>query len=245
MPNTHKSMGSAVSRDSKPVETTSYGFKCVSYCSTNNNIVVVYGKGRTPADSVITEPVPDARVDLMGPKDTICIIKHQALIHSSGVVRLDRIGALLRLEEGAIIDVGINGRLIIDGTLILEKNSRLVVEPGACLFVRLAMCVSNGATLTVRDCSYDLWNHVMISTSLIIDTDEYYPGYDRKQQVTWSENDKRFLVQLMLFFCNDHGLPTDLVYPMLLPTVCQRYGVLFSPRPYRMGGQCVIKFDKK
>jgi hypothetical protein len=235
-------MGSSVSR---PVVTTSYSYKCVTYCITKNNIVVVYGKGRKHADCIITEPVPGARVDLMGPNDTICIIKHRAKIHCSGIIRMEHMAALLRLEEGASIDVGTNGRLIIDGTLILEKNTRLVVEPGACLIVRGALCVSNGATLTVRDCSYDLWKHIIVPVSLTVDTNRYDAGYDRKQPITWSEKDKRFLVQLMLFFCNDHRLPTDLIYPLLLPTVCQRYGVLMSPRPYQMGDRCVVKWVQK
>ncbi len=222
--------------------TTSYGFKCVTYCSNKNNIVVVYGKGRTPADCIVTEPVPGARVNLMGPKDTICIIKQQAEIHCSGVINLENTRALLRLEVGASIDVGINARLIIDGTLILERNTHLIVEPGACLVVREALCVSNGATLTVRDCSHDLWRHTAIPVSLTVDSDTYNGGYNREQPVTWCEDDKRFLVQLMLFFCNDHGLPIDLIYPLLLPTVCQRYGVLFSPRPYQIGKQCVVKW---
>ena len=133
MPNTHKSMGSAVSRDPRPVVTTSYGFKCVSYCSTKNNIVVVYGKGRKHADCIITEPVPGARIDLMGLGNTICVIKQQAVIRCGGIMHLEDRNSLLRLEVGASIDVGANARLIIDGTLILERNTHLIVEPGGCI----------------------------------------------------------------------------------------------------------------
>ena len=207
-----------------------------TYCSNRNNIIVVYGEGHKQEDCILT--APGAQTGLMVSTNTICIIKRGALIRNSGVLRLDYEAALMRLEEGASIDVGLNGRLIIDGMLIMERGARLVVEPDACLFVRGAVCVSNAATLTIacgNKC--DMWHHATIPAPLLltVDTSREFCAYSRKKTVTWCEDDRRFLEQLMLFFCGDHRLPSEIIYPILLQTVCRRYGVLMLPNPYILG----------
>ena len=218
----------------------SYNNKCVTtYCSNRNNIMVVYGRGRKPEDCILT--ASGAQTDLlMASTNTICIIKRGALIRNSGVLRLDYEAALVRLEEGASIDVGLNGRLIIDGMLIMERGAHLVVEPDACLFIRGAVCVGNAATLSIacgNKC--DMWHHATIPLLLHLTVDSSssreFCAYSRKKTVTWCEDDRRFLEQLMLFFCGDHRLPSEIIYPILLQTVCRRYGVLMLPNPYILG----------
>jgi hypothetical protein len=237
-------MGTGASRPSNgdaTVTTRRYSYKCITYDSQSNSIVVVYGRGRELAHCILTdEPaVPGAAVDLMGSTDTICIFKRRAVIRNSGIIRMENTEALLRMEEGASIEVGINGRLSICGMLLMEKNARLVVEPGAYLQVKNALYVTGGTTATISVSHCQLWNqvHMVVNPT---PTNSQNVSY-MVRSVTWVEEDQRFLVKLMLFFCSDHRLPPELIYPLLLPTVCQRYGVLMQPRPYRMDQYSIHK----
>jgi hypothetical protein len=233
----HSTMGAGSTRPSMPV-VHCFSYKSVTYCRVRNNIVVVYGRVddrvRKLEDCVTTGSEPGTCADLMGPTDTICIIKRGAFIRSNGVLRMDTPEALLRMEEGACIEVGVNGRLIIHGMLLMEKKSRLVVESGASLVVVGALSFGYAVTVKVTDQCNEYWNHVHFSIPMTVNADMSYSLQNGTRPVTWSEDDKYLLLRLLFVFCNHYGLPSELAYPLLLPTICQRYGVLMVPKGYKM-----------
>lgn len=234
-------MGTGATKQNRNLapETADYSDRSVVYNRSKNNIVVVYGEDRKLANRVITQAAtPGARVELLGGKNqhnTICILKQKAVIRNSGVLRMDRGESLLRLEEGASIDIGPNAHLIVNGILLLEKDSRLILEPGAFFSADFSMCLQTGVTLTItEESSIHCINARILRNASVGDTFDLYGDFSQRVGVTWSEDDRRLLILFMLFFCKDHRLPAELIYPLLLPTVCRRYGVLMMPEPYML-----------
>lgn len=230
-------MGTGATKQSNPV-TTLYRHKYVTYDRGLNNITVVYGRTRRLDDYIETDSsIPGSRVVLTGPSDTICIIKQKVLIRNSGIIVMEKHEALLQMEEGAHIEVGANARLVIDGMLLLGKDARLILKPGAFLTVTESMCIDNGAILTIASGSSAYSVSVQILgtvTTRNLNLFDIPSKLCRDVPTTWSEDDKRFLMQCMLFFCNDHRLPTEIIYPLLRSRICQRYGVLMAPEPYEI-----------
>ena len=231
-------MGSFASKITVPRENM-YSYKHVTYHEEENSIIVVYGRGRTPADCVITNPVPGAQTTLIGQMHSVCVLHRKAEIHNSGIFKMGPMEALLLMGGSARIEVGNNARLIIEAMLLMDNGTSLVVEPGACLTISRSLHLTNGAAVTVSAYKASVWSDTLISTTRIVDDDldlsysSYTPGCGLNR-VTWSESDQKFLNELVRFFCWEQKIDCDVILPYILPHVCRRYGVLMAPRPYNV-----------
>jgi hypothetical protein len=231
-------MGSTVSKVTVPREKL-YSYKHVTYHEKENSIIVVYGRGRTPADCVITNPVPGARTTLVGQMHSVCVLHRKAEIHNSGIVCMGQMEALLLMGGSARIEVGNNARLVIEGMLLMDNGTRLVVEPGACLTISRSLHLTNGAAVTVSAYKASVWSDTRISTTMLVDGEDdiSYRSYESScgfNRMTWCESDQKFLNELVRFFCWEQNIDCDVILPYILPHVCRRYGVLMAPRPYNV-----------
>lgn len=211
-----------------------YPFKCVKYHKKSGGIMVCYGEHFTP-ESCITVEGPGARANLIGSKDhTICILNKGSRIHASGIIDFNRGETLLRLESGSRIEVKVNARLVIYDTLLMEEGSSLILEPGAVLEIAGPLHIAKGATVCIAagvTFCHALNKRINIP-HLTVDKPHMMVGKFNKKPVTWSDAEKSFLVDLIHFFCWRWGIHQDVILPLVLPLVCQRYGVLMTPRPY-------------
>jgi hypothetical protein len=224
-------MGSGTSK-AKPVK-RSCAFKSYEYRPSDNNLVVVYGSGRTLDDCITLGDTAGARVQLIDDSshDMLCIIKRQAHIRCDGVFVMRGSGAVLRMGVGASIEVGMNARLIITGMLLMEAGARLVVESGCEFSVQSLVHVTCNM---VVDCDARCWYDTTISIPYFVKPGPYGATIDIKNnhKPTWCSDELRFLVQLICTFSFDRGMPDDLLVPLILQPLCRQYGVLFVPKPY-------------
>ena len=235
-------MGPIVSRDIV-LRTKECSHKHITYCPSANSVMVVYGRlsdpvsrVRTPEDCIITDSARGARTELIGLRHTMCILKHNASIHNSGVVRMEAVEALLCMESGSCIDVGTNARLIIDGVLLMGKRSRLVIEPGACIIIVGYIYLADDVVVSVAsERTFVTGNHKISISGRMDDSFSYSCVRCIPQSgeglVTWCSDDQLFLIGLIRFFSYNRKweLPPDLILPYVLPHVCRRYGVLMAP----------------
>jgi hypothetical protein len=219
-----------------------HDFKFVSYYEDTNCIMVVYGPNITPADAIVTDKrIPGTRTELLSLRDTICVMKHEARIDNAGVIRMGTNEAMLHMEDGARIQAHPNARLKIDGMLIMEKDSSFILEPGASFVVRRSLHIASGATLRIAEgvaCEHVFETN--LTESFTVSRDHTNILAHNHLTVTWCEADKDFLQDLMHFLCHRHGLPQEVILPWVLPLVCQRYGTLMMPAPYRMPTTSVL-----
>ena len=196
--------------------------------------MVVNGKRCSLEDRIMT-PCPGARVNLIGVRDhTICIMGEGSSILASGIVQMERAEALLRMDARATIRVDVNARLNINDMLLLEEGASLIVEPGAQLEIMGALHIAKGCTVRIATgvtYFHGLNARVDVPLFTVADRAAVIGRYNVKP-ATWCDQDKRFLVNMIRFFCWDLGIPQDLLFPLVLPIVCQRYGVLMRPGPY-------------
>ena len=235
-------MGTGASRQKIEIK---HAIKHVQYWPNKNSLAVVYGANRTLADCVFTnKKIPGVKINLEeGYQDSVCMIKKLASIHNSGRMELSKAcECVLRMEIGAKIRVGVNARLNIHGTLLMERNARLIVEPGVTFTIFDALHITDAATLTVTNDSIN-YRYNRLSETLSIN-ERVPPSVrydDPRKMVTWCDADKDFLVQLLCFFRFRQCVPDELILPLLFPHCCQRYGVLMLPAPYKVPTELMVK----
>jgi hypothetical protein len=163
----------------------------------------------------------------------MCILKRNASIRNSGVIRMEKVEALLLMEGRACIEVGANARLIIDGMLLMGKRSLLVIEPGACITVMGDFQLADDVVVSVASkCTFATGNHkISCSVRMVGDFSSSSMCLPRSCEdlVTWCSDDQLFLIGLIRFLCYDSKMPPELILPYVLPHVCRRYGVLMTP----------------
>lgn len=227
-------MGGVVAKKDPGPVILRYQSKHVSYHKKSGGIIVSYGEHVTP-ENCIKITGPGARVDLIGSKDnTICILNRGSSINCSGIIELGMGEAIIRLELDARIEVDVNARLIIYDTLLMEEGASLVLEPGAELQLVCPLHITKGAT--VRIAAGITFCHSVstrVTVPLLTVAERHMPmGKYGARPVTWIDEDKSFLVDLIHFFCWRWRMHQDVILPWVLPLICQRYGVLMTPRPY-------------
>jgi hypothetical protein len=138
------------------------------------------------------------------------------------------------MGNGASIRIDVNARLNISDMLLMDEHSSLIVEPGAQLDINCPLHIAKGSIVCIAaGVTYSHCRNARVDAPLFTVAERFaLIGRYNVQPVTWSDRDKSFLVDLIRFLCWDLGIDQDLILPLILPIVCQRYGVLMRPGPY-------------
>ena len=244
---------------SKEAELTNqYSYKSVMYNSERNNIVVVYGRERTQADCIICDISQKRGVYLMHGHSSVSIINRKASILCEGTMKLEGLESLLHMQCGSCIRIGAGAYLEMYGMLLMEKNTCLEVSPGVELHILGSLHIKCGGALTVsRDMCVRLGDHLTVAGNMDWLSKEAFDESLKsasfpqkislllgrfvlqspwKDSVTWCEDDKDFLVKVIWLLCWKMKIQDAVILPYVLPELCQRYGVLMAPRPYKVPG---------
>ena len=230
-------MGAGVSCHDKEAPITinkQYCNRYVSYDGTANNLLVVYGHGRTPASCITDKTTLGSTVNLTSQcTNSMTILKAKAVIHCEGVMCMKGHRTLLNMKRGSSISVSNNARLILYSTLVIEKNARLEVKEGACFEILWPLYITEGNSVTVVG-DMTIAYPITISDPVSMETPNPLNRYGRSGDVNWSEEDSTFLVDLICFLTYALKIEPELILPQVIPTICQRYDVLMPLEPYKV-----------
>jgi hypothetical protein len=219
---------------SKLVTEKKYFNRHVSHHSSANNVIVVYGYIRTPADCILTHATsPGSRVDLMGDcTNSLTMIRPRAVIECEGVMCMKGGNNVLNMQHGARISVGNNARLVIHtSTLVMEENASLVLAAGAGCVINFPLYIAKNSSVTVLG-DFDTLHRATLSGTVKLYASVRLCDIGNKGRVYWRDEDMIFLVGLIRALTIEKGIDPDAILPHVIPIICKRYDVLFAPKPY-------------
>jgi hypothetical protein len=227
---TQRSMGTGLSRH---VTEKKHFNRHVSHCSSANNVIVVYGYIRTPADCILAHATSSgSRVDLMGDcTNSLTIIRPRAVIQCEGVMCMKGSNNVLNMQHGARISVGQNASLVITSTLVMEENANLVLAAGARCAIQFPLYIAKNSSITVLG-DFDTLHRATLSGTIELDASVRLCDIGNKGRVYWRDEDMILLVGLIRALTIEKRIDPDVILPHVIPIICKRYDVLMAPKPY-------------